>query len=74
MKPNLEKHSLLKFRLSQNGTSMAKIARELGITNSSVTVVSQGYRRSKRVEKALAEALNTTPELLFPSRYEETQS
>ena len=68
MKPDLEKHEFLKFRLRQRGTSMAQIARELEITQGSVTVVSQGYRRSRRIEAALAEALGVTAQELFPDR------
>ncbi|AQS50273.1 hypothetical protein BMG03_20450 (plasmid) [Thioclava nitratireducens] len=69
MTVDLEQHELLKFRLRLAGTSMAKIARSLGITQSTVTVVSQGYRRSHRVQSAIANQLGTTPEELFPDRY-----
>ena len=48
---------------------MAKIARSLGISQSSVTVVSQGYRRSHRVQREIADQLGTTPQELFPDRY-----
>jgi len=48
---------------------MAEIARTLGIKQSSVTVVSQGYRRSHRVQSAIATQLGTTPQKLFPDRY-----
>ncbi|MDE9451518.1 helix-turn-helix domain-containing protein [Aliiroseovarius sp. Z3] len=68
MHADLEKHELLKFRLRQRQLSFAQIARALGITPGSVTAVSQGHRRSQRVERALAEALGTTPEALFPER------
>ncbi|MFV0409535.1 MAG: hypothetical protein ACK5LJ_07500 [Paracoccus sp. (in: a-proteobacteria)] len=40
MKADLENHELLKFRLRLAESSMAKIARSLGISQSSVTVVS----------------------------------
>lgn len=69
MKVNLEHHELLKCRLRLTGSSMAKIARLLGVSQSSVTVVSQGYRRSHRVQQEIAEQLGTTPEELFPDRY-----
>ena len=49
---------------------MAGIARTLGISQSSVTVVSQGYRRSHRVQHAIADQLGTTPQELFPDRYD----
>lgn len=69
MKANLERHELVKYRLRKRQTSLAKISRDLGIQPGSVTAVSQGYRRSKRVEQALAEALDMTPEDLFPEHY-----
>lgn len=47
---------------------MSQIAKRLDIAAGSVTAVSQGHRRSRRVERALAEALETTPEELFPER------
>lgn len=69
MKVDLEQHEFLKFQLRLAGSSMAKIARLLGISQSSVTVVSQGYRRSHRVQREIAEQLGTTPEELSPDRY-----
>ncbi|QAX28400.1 helix-turn-helix domain-containing protein [Leisingera sp. NJS204] len=69
MKIDLENHELLKFRLRMAGSSMAEIARHLGINQSSVTVVSQGYRRSHRVQAEIARQLGTTPQELFPERY-----
>lgn len=69
MKVDLKKHERLKFRLRLAGSSMAKIARQLGISQSSVTVVCQGYRKSHRVQTEIAEHLGTTPQKLFPDRY-----
>ncbi|MFB2533465.1 transcriptional regulator [Paracoccus sp. p3-h83] len=69
MKVDQKKHERLKFRLRLAGSSMAKIARQLGISQSSVTVVSQGYRKSHRVQTEIAEHLGTTPQKLFPDRY-----
>ncbi|MEO9827730.1 MAG: helix-turn-helix domain-containing protein [Paracoccaceae bacterium] len=54
--------------LRQRKLSLAHLARDLGIRAGSVTAVSQGYRRSRRVERAIAEALDTTAEELFPDR------
>lgn len=69
MKPDIAKHELLKFRLRhEKKLSLSEISRRLNISPGSVTAVSQGYRRSRRVEQALADALDTTPEELFPDR------
>lgn len=70
MKVDLQNHEILKCRLRLVGSSMAAIARTLGISQSSVTVVSQGYRRSHRVQREIACQLGTTPQQLFPDRYE----
>ena len=67
-------HETLKYRLRLAGSSMAKIAASLGVTQSSVTVVSQGYRRSHRIEAAIALQLGETPEAIFPDRYKEQKT
>lgn len=62
-------HERLKMELRVRGTSMSKIAAKMGVLPGSVTTVSQGIRRSKRIEAALAEAVGQTVEELFPDRY-----
>ncbi|RMC37437.1 helix-turn-helix domain-containing protein [Paracoccus alkanivorans] len=69
MSVDLRRHQFVKLRLRAEGRSLASIARELGVLQSSVTVVSQGYRRSHRIQTAIAAALGTTPQTLFPDRY-----
>ncbi len=59
-------HERLKAELRINGTSLAQIARDLGVNDSALTLVGKRICRSKRIEKALAEAIGTTPEALFP--------
>ncbi|MER5173716.1 helix-turn-helix domain-containing protein [Thioclava kandeliae] len=62
-------HERLKMELRLRGKSIASIARELDVFRSSVTLVSQGLRRSEKIERALAEAIGMTPQELFPDRY-----
>lgn len=62
-------HERIKAQLRENGSSMYAIARQLDVQPSTVTIVSQGLRRSRRIEAAIASALNTTPEVLFADRY-----
>ena len=57
-------HERLKAELRIRGTSLAQIARDLGVTNTTVSLVALGKQRSRRVERALA----TTPAGLFPER------
>lgn len=62
-------HEMLRARLRLAGSSFSAIARELGITPSSVSLVSQGHRRSAKIQQAIASKLATTPEALWPARY-----
>lgn len=57
------------MRLRLAGTSLAQIARDLGVTPTTVTSVSQGDRRSRRIERTIAQHLSTTPAKLWPERY-----
>ncbi|MBU3033940.1 helix-turn-helix domain-containing protein [Epibacterium sp. DP7N7-1] len=57
------------MELRLRGKSIASVARELEVLRSTVTLVSQGLRRSLKIEKALADAVETTPAELFPDRY-----
>lgn len=68
MKPNLAKHETLKCALRLRKTSLADVARSLDVSAGSVTAVSQGHRRSRRIEAALAEAIGTTADELFSDR------
>ena len=69
-KDNLDAHERLKADLRIRGTSLAQIARDLGVTDSAVTLVGKGFNRSRKIEAALSEAVGTTPEQLFPDRDE----
>ena len=73
MSVDLQRHKLLKLRLRSKGSSFAQIARSLSVLQSSVTVVSQGYRRSHRIQEAIATELQTTPADIFPERYAERE-
>jgi len=64
-----QRHTQIKYALNMRGSSLAQVANFLGLSQSTVTQVSQGRGRSRRVESALASALGTTPEQLFPDRY-----
>jgi lambda repressor-like predicted transcriptional regulator len=62
---------LIKANLRIAGSSVATIARELGV---SVAAVSKTIRysncRSRRIESAVADALNLAPSAIWPARYE----
>lgn len=67
---NIAKHERLKCELRLKGSSLAQLSRELGLSISSVSTVSQGYRRSERIQKAIAKKLGTTPQEIWPERYQ----
>lgn len=69
-KLSLDAHERLKAELRIRGTSLAQISRDLGVTDLALSLVGKGFNRSRRIEKALADAVGTTPEALFPDRYQ----
>lgn len=70
---DLIRHAEIRNQLDAVGLSISALARDMGIRPASITVVSQGFRRSKLIEKRLADALGTTPEQLFPERYSDEE-
>lgn len=69
MTPALEQHERIKMRLRLAGSSLADVARELCVAPTTVTSVSQGFRRSRRIEAAIAGKLGEAPESLWQDRY-----
>lgn len=74
MRPELEQHEQIKMRLRLAGSSLANVARELGVAGTTVTCVSQGHRRSRRIEAAIAGKLGVQPWELWPDRYPDVKS
>jgi Ner family transcriptional regulator len=64
-----EQHERIKMRLRLAGSSLACVARELGVAATTVTSVSQGARRSRRIEALIAAKLGLRPAQLWPDRY-----
>lgn len=62
-------HARIKSALALKGASLSSIARELDVAPGTVSIVSRGFRRSRRIERAIADAVGSTPENLWPSRY-----
>ncbi len=65
-KANLDAHERLKAELRIQGTSLAQISRELGVSDFALTLVGKRMCRSQRIEEALALAVGASPEDLFP--------
>ena len=68
MSPARRQHEWIKMQLRLCGSSLADIARELGVAKTTVTAVSQGLRRSRRIEAAIVAKLGMPPERLWPER------
>jgi len=66
---SLKRHESIKMRLRLAGSSLADIARELGVSASTVTTVSQGYRRSARIQTAIAAKLRVSATELWAEQY-----
>jgi len=68
------RHREIRDALKARGLTISDVARQLGLSQATITTVSQGYRRSARVERHLAELLGTTCSTLFPERYPEEEA
>lgn len=64
-----KQHERIKSALALRGITLSAIARELEVRPTTITIVSKGYRRSHRIELAIAAALGCTPAQLWPARY-----
>ncbi|UWR60197.1 helix-turn-helix domain-containing protein [Phaeobacter inhibens] len=71
---DLRKHERIKFELRLAGSSLADISRELGISQAAVSTVSMGWRRSRKIQSAIAVRLGQEPEQLWPKRYRKKES
>ena len=71
MQPEKAKRLRLKNELQKVGTSFSAIARELGVTHSTVLAVSNSKGVSARVQQAIAYKLGVAPSELWPDRYPE---
>ena len=71
---NMIRHQEIRDALKARGLTISDVARQLGLSQATITTVSQGYSRSARVERHLAELLGTTCSTLFPERYPEEEA
>ncbi|WP_183996075.1 helix-turn-helix domain-containing protein [Sphingomonas kyeonggiensis] len=62
-------HARIKGALALRGLTLSSIARDLGVAPGTVSIVSRGFRRSRRIESAIAVALGCSPADLWPERY-----
>lgn len=58
----------LKNALRARGYALSRIAKELGVTPTTVTAVVRGHTRSRRIEDRVAEILEKSPVEIWPYR------
>ncbi|MGC5799008.1 helix-turn-helix domain-containing protein [Sphingomonas sp. NFX23] len=64
-----KRHARIKAALQLKGSSLSAVARDLNVTATTVSTVSRGFRRSRRIESRIATELGCKPEDLWPERY-----
>lgn len=65
-----KQHARIKSALALRGLTLSSLARELEVAPTTVSIVSRGFRRSRRIERAIAEAVGCSPAELWPLRYQ----
>lgn len=63
----VERRAWINFQLRRRGLSLAAIARQEGVCQQAVSAAL--LQPSFRIEKAIAAAIDLTPEELFPERF-----
>lgn len=64
-----KRHANIKAALRLKHLTLSDVARSLDVSPGTVSIVCRGFRRSRRIESAIATALGFTPEELWPERY-----
>jgi Ner family transcriptional regulator len=64
-----KRHAMIKAALALRGRSLSDIARDLDVAPTTISIVSRGFRRSRRIEAAIAGELGLTTEQVWPDRY-----
>lgn len=64
-----DRHLQTKYELQRAGSSFNEIARELGVSHSTVLAVSNRRAVSARVQEAIARKLGVSPAQIWPERY-----
>lgn len=64
-----KRHARIKAALQLRGRSLSSVARDLSVTPTTVSIVSRGFRKSRRIESKIASELGCKAEELWPERY-----
>jgi len=63
----------IKAQLRKKGSSLADVGRSLGVSGQAVSQTLQGFCRSRRIERKIAEILELPLHVLWPERYPATK-
>lgn len=69
MVSDYRRHAQIKAALGLKGRTLRALAKDLEVAPTTVTIVSRGFRRSQRIEAAIAKELGLTAAQLWPDRY-----
>ena len=64
-----KRHANIKAALALRGRCLSDIARELEVAPTTISIVSRGFRRSRRIEAAIADELGLSAAQIWPDRY-----
>ncbi len=67
------RHAQIKAALGLRGRTLSDIARSLDVAPTTISIVSRGFRRSQRIEAAIAHELGLAAAQLWPDRYPAAQ-
>lgn len=67
MKRDIKNIRRIKARMVVRGVTTVDIAREAGVSRTWVSLVLHGHKRSKKVERAIAQAVGKPVEELWPN-------
>ncbi|MCK0121069.1 helix-turn-helix domain-containing protein [Loktanella sp. F6476L] len=70
----LRRHELIKSQLKLSGSSLAELGRELELKSETMTTVSKGRGKSRRVQLHIAKALGLEPSTLWPEAFSKTST
>ncbi len=69
----LERHEFIKMQLRLRRTTLSQIGRDLGLASGTISTVSKGLGQSRRVQLALAEAIDLPSWKLWPEQFSNSQ-
>ncbi len=67
------RHERVKYLLRLNQSSLSDVAASLGISISTVSIVSQGRGKSQRVQASISQIIGIPIEKIWPEQYQKEE-